>query len=627
MQPITKCVFSAQEIDVGDVKAPGFGRPLGILLDNQFPLLLHHTQGNWDTWQATTLLIREVCMLRLVEELTNKPDWWTKVHDPAISARWKQEALEFNWASYREHADFTPAMADAVISEVRAKADLYEKTGLLPVMDYSEAVIKSDKIMSEELREELKAAVARLLENVPEDQKDWHPGSDGKVLDLVHPSLWPLIYGRTRILNNKRIGISEALKYCGTGQVIPTPLEEEMRGLYGTGIISNRFQWLPCDVALDTATGKVKIESYINNLHPVEQAALYPIVEKFIEKSLPAWDILYRWPNDFECQRLSTSHVGPVCTTPDLCKQSYGECHGSSRPLNPGEPSRHEDEQWDDEYDETQRGVLDFAWFLETHKPDLPDPDPVDTSHLRINHNDVMSSGFFEKKDRIQVIVKLASIHLTPDEPTYDGGSWHVEGQLNERIVSTALYYYDSENVTDSHLDFRTLANREDLSVELHYMQGDFTSINRTFAIHGQDNILQDIGSVLTRQGRALFFSNLYMHHVSPFRLADPSRPGHRKILALFLVDPAVPIISTANVPPQQKDWWAASTGLSSTSQAVTSSRLPAELRNLVIDNVEFPISVEDAKRTREELMSERSGLQEMKDSRFRNFEWNFCEH
>jgi hypothetical protein len=30
----------------------------------------------------------------------------------------------------------------------------------------------------------------------------------------------------------------------------------------------------------------------------------------------------------------------------------------------------------------------------------------------------------------LQVIVKLANISLTPENPSYDGGSWHVEGQL-----------------------------------------------------------------------------------------------------------------------------------------------------------------------------------------------------
>ena len=30
----------------------------------------------------------------------------------------------------------------------------------------------------------------------------------------------------------------------------------------------------------------------------------------------------------------------------------------------------------------------------------------------------------------LQVIVKLANIELTPEKPRYEGGSWHVEGQL-----------------------------------------------------------------------------------------------------------------------------------------------------------------------------------------------------
>lgn len=615
-----------QEVGTGNIKLPGFGLPIGFVPREHFPLLYVNHGSNYDVWKADTLLIREVCMLRLVEELTNKPDWWIKVHDEAIASRWKQEALEFNWAAYRAHADFTPAMADAVINELKVKADLYEKTGLIPVMDYAETAIKSDKIMTDELREELKMTVARLLENVPDDQKDWHPGSDGKVLDLVHPSLWPLIYGRTRILNNKRIGIDDALEHCGTGLVVPQPLENELRGMGGLGILSDRFQWLPCNVALDLETGAAKIESYINNLHPVHHAALYPIIEKFIQKSLPAWDIIYRWPDDFECLRLACSNVGTKCTTPDACDGHY-ECRPSNRPLEEGEPERNEDEEWGDEYEASQRGVRDFNWFEATHGMNLPDPDPEDTSHVRVKPDDVKTSGFFHNRDRIQVIVKLANIHLTPEKPTYDGGSWHIEGQLNERIVATALYYYDSENITDSHLDFRTIADREDLSGELGYDQGDYLSINRTFAINAEDDITQDIGSVLTRPGRALFFSNLYMHHVSPFKLADPSRPGHRKILCLFLVDPAGPVISTANVPPQQRDWWAAKTGLSSDSSEAAASRLPAELRNLVVENTDFPISLEDAKGAREELMAERSAMQQKTDSWVSALDWNFCEH
>ena len=33
-------------------------------------------------------------------------------------------------------------------------------------------------------------------------------------------------------------------------------------------------------------------------------------------------------------------------------------------------------------------------------------------------------------KRGLQVIVKLANVELTPDKPEYEGGTWHVEGQL-----------------------------------------------------------------------------------------------------------------------------------------------------------------------------------------------------
>lgn len=46
----------------------------------------------------------------------------------------------------------------------------------------AEALIKPD------LKEKLDREVAK-LRDVPDDEKDWHPGSDKQVLDLVHPSM------------------------------------------------------------------------------------------------------------------------------------------------------------------------------------------------------------------------------------------------------------------------------------------------------------------------------------------------------------------------------------------------------------------------------------------------------
>ncbi|KAF7546094.1 hypothetical protein G7Z17_g8672 [Cylindrodendrum hubeiense] len=606
----------------GAVCLPGFGLPLTYLPKGNFPTLVG---VSGEGWTASTLTIREVCMLKLMEDITNKPEWWRKVNDPEIVTKWKKEAVEMPWSEYVEFGHFDESMVEACFEELSKKAEIYEKTGLIPVMDYCACAIKSDKLIPDDLREALKSAVAP-LENVPAERLDWHPGSDGKVLDLVHPSLWPLLYGRSLILPDRRITKENCLEHCGTGVVVPEPTDEDQTTFRNKRIngLSSRFQWLPCDVDL---TGEhPRIESYINNLHPIQHAGLYPIIEKFIEKALPAWDIVHRWPDEFQVERFDVKSVGTDCNAPNAPDGSDGcdggQCYPYNRPVNEGEAPRDEDEPWEEWYEGSDRQRLDKAWFQETHKTFQPDFKENVNDRIVMNANHVKTSGFLDDASRIQVIVKLANIHLTPEKPTYDGGSWHIEGQINERICATALYYYDCDNITECRLDFRAPANREGLETDLGYAQDDHESIMRTFAIRSHEDTLQNIGSVLTRVDRMLFFPNLYQHHVSPFELADKTRPGHRKILAMFLVDPAVTIPSTANVPPQQLHWWAKS---ALPSDQV--GRLPREVTEMVIDNMEFPISEKEAKQLREEVMSERTVLQEKTNRHLEHQQWNFCEH
>lgn len=95
-------------------------------------------------------------------------------------------------------------------------------------------------------------------------------------------------------------------------------------------------------------------------------------------------------------------------------------------------------------------------------------------------------------------------------------------------------------------------------------------------------------------------------HRVSSFRLADPTKPGHRKILAMFLVDPHTPVLSTANVPPQRRDWWAAEV-----RKVERFAALPEELFEAIIEGVDdFPFSWDEAELIRERLMKERMRIQ-----------------
>ena len=118
----------------------------------------------------------------------------------------------------------------------------------------------------------------------------------------------------------------------------------------------------------------------------------------------------------------------------------------------------------------------------------------------------------------------------------------------------------------------------------------------------------------------------------------DPTKPGHRKMLALFLVDPNIRVISTAHVPCQRKDWWIEATMDSKENTVVNSShvpsqarpldRLPRELQDLIFDNVDdFPMSMEDAKTVRLKLIEERQNFTVSHGQLLEMFTFSLCEH
>lgn len=53
----------------------------------------------------------------------------------------------------------------------------------------ADGVFQADSLIPKQLKKEL-LTCATVLENVPDNKKDWHPGSNNQVLDLVNPSLY-----------------------------------------------------------------------------------------------------------------------------------------------------------------------------------------------------------------------------------------------------------------------------------------------------------------------------------------------------------------------------------------------------------------------------------------------------
>lgn len=153
-----------------------------------------------------------------------------------------------------------------IIAELCWKAKSFQEAGTVTI--YNGDVVKSDSRIPEALKKALKFSVIP-LEDIPEVHKDYHPGSDGKVIDLVHPSLFPLIYGRSRVLPDKLVGIDNCLEMTGLGNRIPIPPEDQTK--QGRGSDSNsyfwsalsppysrNYQWLPCEVEFSGKGESVK---------------------------------------------------------------------------------------------------------------------------------------------------------------------------------------------------------------------------------------------------------------------------------------------------------------------------------------------------------------------------------
>ncbi|KAF2205071.1 hypothetical protein GQ43DRAFT_363257 [Delitschia confertaspora ATCC 74209] len=611
---------------------PGFGLPLDTLpkwerSTEKQPRFPHAIADNFETSGVT---VRERRMLDFINQITDKPEWDRKVFDETIVAKWKREAVIYD-ATLKDFY-LSEKMFEFCIAELREKSDRFRETGCVEVLDIEASIVKSDVAISSELRDALARAVWP-LEHVPDIKKDWHPGSDEKVLDLVHPSLFPLIYGVSRVVPTGSVPLNDCVEYSGKGETAtldnppgPYGWHDSWNG-YSTKIDKawGRFQWLPANIHF-RKDNTVHITSYINNLEPSSNAPLYTVLEECVHAAIPLWN-----------QTLSSFHSRiriPVASTgADDWKMKPGvRWH---RPGTGGEEDRQtadnvDAKDWDWFQDKTwayQHGIHDefMAWLNDNRTLIQREPEPFTSRHQKLKdpgaHPVDLRQNY--KDTGLQIIFKLANIHLTPEKPAYDGGTWHVEGTLNEHICATALYYYDAENVTDSYLGFRQTISGEKLVMRPEQYQ--YESAEAYFGVKDEGSLVMQIGQVLTRPNRLLVFPNVLQHKVQPFRLLDPSKPGYRKILAMFLVDPHIPILSTANVPPQRIDWWAEK--LRHTVRRFAD--LPQELWVMIIGYVrdEFPLQWDEAVGFREELMEQRRYVERQVNEGMEGRSFSFCEH
>lgn len=649
------------------LRVPGFGHGIAVTRDDMASHEEAFAYGP-NGLSVERMTIRELAMLQLMDAITDKPDWQRKIKDESITMKWRAEAAALPGSLISDKT------FDWCMTELRDMVPGFKKNGLIRTLEGGMRVVKSDTSVSQELQQQLREAVKPLLEVEPA-KKDWHPNSNEQVLNLVHPSLYPLVYGKTRALEIGRVGLLNCMDATGRGTIVgddDNPPEPTRRRGYGrpeeSAFWSTRFQWLPAEVKFQGESGtEVKITSYINNLHPEKHQVLYLVVEKLISIAIPAWNgVLTKGYDESNHPRIQTLRAEVTSAEQPTFDTKWDDDNPDSeanqevmrklrdylRLPNIDEcPRNHDDvdvvlprnwevapiSEWEGtgpyDWNEGSWNLHDVLEWKESRLRYVKIPEPGDevpysewAEKNDRSNTEAMPNQFVTLEDEfrkagLQVIVKIASIELTPEKPTYGGGSWHLEGMKNEHIAATALYYYDVENCTPSRLCFRQEASLDEL--ELEYEQGDHGPLSRLFGTRQMydEPAIQEIGGVSTRDGRLLVFPNSLQHRVEPFELEDKSRPGHRRFVALWLVDPMIRIMSTANVPPQQEEWW---------DQHVRPQNwerhLPQEIKDQIIDYAkEERMSLKEAKELRLELMAERTVYGHSVENSVEQY--NLCEH
>lgn len=281
-----------------------------------------------------------------------------------------------------------------------------------------------------------------------------------QVLDLVHPSLYCYVNHRSRIWSRDGKAWDG---WIGGGD--PEPGAAPESGGNTNPWESVQYQWLPSEVNV-SADGVATFESYINNLHPERHSKLYETLESILGRFIPMW------------QKVLTAAAYP--REPRLAVDAY-DWWGPD-PVMPSDVS--DEDAWHDEQYELREQqeikLPDFGAFVapsEEQVVDLTD-------------------------SKLQVIVKLADIRLTPESPEYKGGVWHVEGMQNESIVASGIYYYDSHNISESRLAFREAV------CEPEYEPNDNNGVDQAYGLGDGHSLNQERGYVLTGSNKAIALPN-----------------------------------------------------------------------------------------------------------------------
>ncbi|KAL4255807.1 Protein of unknown function DUF4246 [Pleurotus pulmonarius] len=616
------------------------------------------------------------------DAIRKKPRWPFKLLD-------ESKGLAAKWAMEAQLLDNEEAMNDGTLLVVQAIRDLKTEASRIVALDYSPQLLQTstrvgeghrdihfqeiDKdvtntlkfvrtseysIVQPKLREEVGVFVTddlvpRSLHSelvheldlvAKQEPKDIHPGSGGKVQDLIHPSLYPYMGGISPV---------------NPGVTLPRLEQGEFRTAQFTAYdyeFASRFAWIPSIFHVSDDGRDVHIESYINGLGPRERHSdLYRLIEKVFLVVLPQLERTKEWDYSY--------------------KESSSEQRWMER-REAREGTTRAD--WLALLDSQAKSKEAQAAVEEQRSKDMTERLQHELDNITEFHGLDDSVAAVPEKyrgKRLKVIVKAANYVLQPGQEYV--GTWHMEGMPHEQIVASAIYYYQADpEINDQGLSFRRRRAEDDFPSMEEYRHEDFDihfndedededeeddydvdddkserdypsdweyteydGVRRPWTTTGLRNYI-DLGTVQATgvssrsshpTGRIITFPNWIQHKVAGIShsSADPvGSAASRKILCFFLVDDEASeggrmeyrgystdgledmnVLTTSDVPWQARpcNIRTLHSILLLAFKRTIGKEIPAELRNYIVSMAtEGTITREEAEKRRRELMEDR---------------------
>ncbi|KAL0961447.1 hypothetical protein HGRIS_006392 [Hohenbuehelia grisea] len=494
-------------------------------------------------------------------------------------------------------------------------------------------VFVSDGIVPPSLHAELVTELDALAALEP---KDFHPGTNGTVQDLIHPSLYPYIALETPVHDGVRLPPFSQGRFAT--QVFHSLTESlgDAQSLYHI----SKYAWIPSVFRISEDGKSASIDSYINGLGPRKQYPnLYRIIEELFICCLPHFERTMNTP--FERQDSPSGGTQTEWNAIRAKQQQDKERERVERLSIAEQEGKEMLEEWEQ-------------------------------SSTRYQVGDEHHATSFKGRS-LKVIVKAANYILRPGQ-IYQG-TWHLEGMPHERIVSSVIYYYSTDDSIVDH----GLGMRRARDEELDYPE--FTSLHRDsyiIQVHPDDpdeeelfledypssdaeecgNAFVPLGTVATTYvaskighgtGRIISFPNWIQHKVLGITNKETSgvEPAQRKILCFFLVDDSNPeedeieypgmaytglqdqvVLTTSDIPPQQR-----ATNLPTlhvllpwVCQQITGKRLPPNLVDLISSSGALGLTREMAEYHRHAFMEDRK-IKVSDENEMWESQYSLCEH